>query len=109
MICLSGYCSAGLLEEQLLTCLLAVAQNMFILPAASPPSLGKESGICICAPCPPPPPRHLQSQQVPQTLYAPKDLFFFSFSDTTRAESNGVYYPLVDYLKGFVFQKHFKA
>ena len=78
MICLSGYCSAGLLEEQLLTCLLAVAQNMFILPAASPPSMGKESGICICAPCPPPPPCHLQSQQVPQTLYAPKDLFFFS-------------------------------
>lgn len=101
MICRSGYCSAGLLEEQLLTCLLAVAQNMFVLPAASPPSMGKESGICICAPRPfiPLPTHRLQGQQVSvkvgnshQTV-CPQASFFFSFLDTIRAESNGVHYP----------------
>ena len=72
-------------REQLLTCLLAVAQNMFVLPAASPPSMGKESGICICAPRPfiPLPTHRLQGQQVSvkagnshRTL-CPQTSFFF--------------------------------
>lgn len=72
-------------REQLLTCLLAVAQNMFVPPAASPPSMGKESGICICAPRPfiPLPTHHLQGQQVSvkagnshRTL-CPQTSFFF--------------------------------
>ena len=90
--------------------LLAGSCSKHVYSASSKPPINGEGvrDLHLC-PLPPSPALPLAEPAGPPDSVCPQRSFFFFFSDTTRAESNGVHYPLVDYLKGFVFQKHFKA